>query len=95
MNATNLDSLKSYSIQVSTSNSNLGFDGGCTDQQEDATVPAGDTSHTSTLTLRACSTGGGIVTATLLHDGASVDTDTHSITVTTTAASTYSAVLRR
>ena len=45
-------------------------------------MPAGDTSHTSTLTLRACSTGGGIVTATLLHDGASVDTDTHSLTVT-------------
>ena len=83
VNATNLDSLKSYSIQVSTSNSNLGFDGGCTDQQEDATVSAGDTSHTSTLTLRACSTGGGIVTATLLHDGASVDTDTHPLTVTT------------
>ena len=91
MNATNLDSLKSYSIQVSTSNSNLGFDGGCTDQQEDATVSAGDTSHTSTLTLRACTTGGGIVTATLLHDGASVDTDTHSLTVTTAAASAYSA----
>ena len=83
VNATNLDSSKSYSIQVSTSNSNLGFDGGCTDQQEDATVSAGDTSHTSTLTLRACTTGGGIVTATLLHDGASVDTDTHSLTVTT------------
>ena len=81
----NLDASKSYSIQVSTSNSNLGFNSGCTDRQENATVPAGDTSHTSTLTLRACSTGGGIVTATLLHDGASVDTDTHSITVTTTS----------
>ena len=63
--ATNLDSSKSYSIQVSTSNTNLGFTadaptaGGCD-------RPAGDTSHTSTLTLRACSTGGGIVTATLL-----------------------------
>ena len=83
VSATNLDSSKSYSIQVSTSNTNLGFDGGCTDQQDEATVPADDTSHTSTLTLRACSTGGGIVTATLLQDGASVDTDTHSLTVTT------------
>ena len=33
VNATNLDSLKSYSIQVSTSNTNLGFNGGCTDRR--------------------------------------------------------------
>ena len=55
VNATNLDSSKSYSIQVSRSNSNLGFDGGCTDQQEDATVSAGNNgAHSASFTLHAC-----------------------------------------
>ena len=81
--ASNLVSSASYDIQVSTNNANVGFDAGCADQEDDVTVPAGDTSHTSTFTLHACSTGSGTVTATLSRDGSTVDTDTHSLTVTT------------
>ena len=83
VSAADLDSSETYTVQVTTSNANVGFNGGCTDRQEDATVSAGDTSHSSTLTLHACSAGAAVVTATLLKDGTSVDTATHSLTVTT------------
>ena len=40
VSASHLDSSESYTIRVTTNNANIGFDGSCSDQQEDATVPA-------------------------------------------------------
>ncbi len=54
VNASNLDSSKSYTIDVSTDDSNIGFDSNCTEPQEEATVQS-NTSHTSSLTLYGCS----------------------------------------
>ena len=80
--ASNLDSSKTYTIRVTTDNTNIGFSDDCTDQQEDPTVPANIPSHTtSTITLYGCATTGGTVTATLSSGGNTIDTATHDVTV--------------
>ena len=81
VSASNLDSSTSYTIRVTTNNANIGFDNNCSDQQEDETVPASNTSHSASLTLYACNTTGGTVTATLLAGGNTIDTATQSVTV--------------
>ena len=81
VSASNLDATASYTIRVTTDDADLGFDGGCTDRQEDVTVPAESTSHTAALTLHGCATPGGTVTATLLSGGATIDTATQDVTV--------------
>ena len=81
VSVSDLDSANSYTIRVTTDNSNIGFDGGCTDVQEDVTVPSGSTSHTGTFTLHGCSASGGTVKATLLQGTTGVATATQSVTV--------------
>ena len=72
--ASNLDSSKTYTIRLTTDNTNIGFIDDCTDQQEDPAVPSSITSHTtSTITLYGCATTGGTVTATLSSGGNSSD----------------------
>ncbi len=80
--ASNLDSSATYTIRVTTDNTNIGFSNDCTDQQEDPAVPSSITSHTtSTITLYGCATTGGTVTATLSSGGNTIDTATHDVTV--------------
>ncbi len=80
--ASNLDSSATYTIRLTTDNINIGFSNDCTDQQEDPTVPASITSHTtSTITLYGCAITGGTVTATLSSGGNTIDTATHDVTV--------------
>ena len=80
--ASNLDSSKTYTIRVTTDNTNIGFSDDCTDQQEDPTVPSNIPSHTtSTITLYGCATTGGTVTATLSSGGNTIDTATLDVTV--------------
>ena len=78
--AENLGSSESYTIQVSTGNGNVGFNAGCTTQQDEVTVPSGST-HTATFTLHGCVAPGGTVTAKLLLGSTTVDTGTQSVTV--------------
>ena len=79
--ASNLDSLTSYTIRVTTNNG-IGFDSNCTDQQDDPTVPANITSHTTgAITLHGCAATAGTVTATLLSGGNTIDTATQTVTV--------------
>ena len=77
----NLVSTNSYTLRVSTDNSNAGFDSGCTDQQEDITIPDGSTTHTGSLTLYGCTAPGGTVTVALLQGAAPVATVTADVTV--------------
>ena len=80
--ASNLDSSATYTIRVTTDNTNIGFSDDCTDQQEDPTVSANISSYTSsTITLHPCATTGGTVTATLSSGGNTIDTATHDVTV--------------
>ena len=80
--ANDLDSLTTYTIRVTTDSSNIGFSSDCTDQQDDPTVPASITSHTtSDITLYACTADGGTVTATLLVGGSSLVTAEQDVTV--------------
>ena len=80
--ANDLDSSKTYTIRVTTDNTNIGFSDDCTDQQEDPAVPANIPSHTtSTITLYACTADGGTVTATLLVGGISLATAEQDVTV--------------
>ena len=80
--ANDLDSLTTYTIRVTTDSSNIGFSSDCTDQQDDPTVPASITSHTtSDITLYACTADGGTVTATLLVGGSSLATAEQDVTV--------------
>ena len=64
-----------------TTNNGIGFDSNCSDQQKDETVPASHTSHSASLTLYACATTGGTVTATLLSDANTIDTATQTVSV--------------
>ena len=80
VSASHLDSSESYTIRVTTNNG-IGFDSNCSDQQKDETVPASQTSHSASLTLYACATTGGTVTATLLSDANTIDTATQTVTV--------------
>ena len=82
VSASNLVAANSYTIRVSTDGANIGFDTTCADRQEDTTVPAASTSHDAAFTLRACSTTGGTVTATLLEGTTAVATATQDVTVT-------------
>ena len=79
--ASNLDSLTSYTIRVTTNNG-IGFDSNCTDQQDDPTVPANITSHTTgAITLHGCAATAGTVTATLLSGANTIDDATQTVTV--------------
>ena len=64
VSASNLATTTSYSIRVTTDDSDIGFDGACTDRQQDTTVPAASTSASAAFALHACRTPGGTVTAT-------------------------------
>ena len=79
--ASDLVSSNSYTIRVTTNNSDIGFNGSCSDRQEDVTVPSGRTSYSTTLTLEGCDTSGGTVTATLRRGTTTMDTDTQFVTV--------------
>ena len=85
MNATNLDSSKSYTIDVSTDDTGIGFDSNCTVRDQTETVPS-NSPHTISLTLYGMChrrRNSNRTHATLSRDGSTVDTDTHSLTVTT------------
>ena len=68
MNATNLDSSASYTIDVSTDDTGIGFDSTCTNallnRQQTVDVQS-QSLHNVSLTLYGCATAGGTVTATL------------------------------
>ncbi len=74
--ASNLDTLASYTLQVTTDGGGgIAFDSGCTDHEEEVTVPAGSASYTITadsLSLYGCGTAGGTVTATLLSGNTTI-----------------------
>ena len=82
VSASNMATSTSYTIRVTTDDPDIGFDSTCADRQEDTTVPAASTSHDAAFTLRACSTTGGTVTATLLEGTTAVATTTQEVTVT-------------
>ena len=80
--AQNLDSTETYTIRLTTDNTNIGFSDDCTDQQDDPTVPANIPSHTtSAITLYGCDAPAGTVTVNLLLDSNSIANDTHDVTV--------------
>ena len=74
--ASNLDTLASYTLQVTTDGGGgIGFNPDCTDHEEEVTVPAGSASYTITadsLSLYGCGTAGGTVTATLLSGNTTI-----------------------
>ena len=43
VSASNLVSTNSYTLRVTTDNSNTGFNSDCSDTQEDVTIPSGNT----------------------------------------------------
>ena len=78
--ASNLVSSASYTIDISTDDTGIGFDSDCSDREEEVTVQS-KTLHAVSLTLYGCATAGGTVTATLSRDGSTVDTATQTVTV--------------
>ena len=82
VSASDLTPTNSYSIRVTTDNSNTGFNPTCTDRQDDVNIPLDSTSYTATFNLHGCTAPGGTVTATLLQGTATVATDTQDVAVT-------------
>ena len=69
VNASNLRSFSRYSIQVKTSNNNIGFNSSCSTTSQSKTLGTLVTSGDMSLTLYGCNTPGGTVTATLSEVG--------------------------
>ena len=82
VSVTDLVSIRSYSIQVSTDDASIGFNSGCTDQVENLTVGSSRTQFSRTLTLYGCGTSGGTVTATLWQGSNELTSATHNVSVT-------------
>ena len=82
VSASHLSSSNSYSIRVTTNNSDIGFNNTCSDRQEDVGIPAGRTSYSKSLTLHGCDTTGGTVSAILRRDGTDIAVDSQHVTVT-------------
>ena len=80
--ASNLVSSNSYSIRVKTGSSHIGFDGACSDRQEDVAIPAGRTSYSASFTLHGCDEPGGTVSATLRIGNNSIAADSQHVAVT-------------
>ena len=76
--AFHLDPLSRYSIRVTTSGGDIGFNSDCTDTQEDITVPAGSPYYNFRVvpSLYGCDASDGTVNAVLLSGGAAVATAT-------------------
>ena len=79
--ASDLDSSRSYAVEVTTSDSDIGFNSTCSDRQENFTV-SGRTSQNERITLYACDTSGGTVTATLFRGSTTLATDSQYVRVT-------------
>ena len=78
----NLAASSSYTIQMSSTNGNIGFNAGCSLQQTDQTVPATQTSRIQTsFTLYGCAAATETITAKLLRGGTEVKTATQDVTV--------------
>ena len=77
VSASNMATTTSYTIRMTTDDSDIGFDATCADRQQDTSVPAASTSHSAAFTLHACRTPGGTVTAPP-PAGLSVDSSTES-----------------
>ena len=82
VSASNLVSSNSYSIRAKTGNSDIGFDGACSDRQEDVAIPAGRTSYSASFTLYGCDAPGGTVSTTLRIGNNSVASDSQHVAVT-------------
>ena len=82
VSASHLSSSNSYSIRVTTNNSDIGFNNTCSDRQEDVDIPAGRTSYSKSLTLHGCDTTSGTVSAILRRDGTDIAVDSQHVTVT-------------
>ena len=76
--AFNLDPLSRYSIRVTTSGGDIGFNSDCTDTQEDITVPARSSFYNFRVvpSLHGCDVSDGTVNAVLISGGATVATAT-------------------
>ena len=82
VSVTDLVSIRSYSIQVSTDDASIGFNSGCTQQVANVTVPSSRTQFSRTLTLYGCGTPGGTVTATLWQGSNRLTSTTEDVSVT-------------
>ena len=92
--ASNLDTLASYTLQVTTDGGGgIGFNPDCTDHEEEVTVPADSASYTITadsLSLYGCGTDGGTVTATLLSGNTTIAEMSRVVTVQVAGSPTIS-----
>ena len=79
--ASNLVSSSSYTIEVTTNNSDIGFNSSCSDRREDSAVPSNRTTHSASFTLYGCETTGGTVTAKLKRGSTTLDTATQKVDV--------------
>ena len=79
--STNLDSGTTYVIRLTTSNTNVGLNTDCSDQQDDENVPTGSTSDRHYFLVNACTPPGGTVTASLVVDGSPIAAVTEYLTV--------------
>ncbi len=84
--AFDLDAAESYAIRVTTDGASLGFDTGCTDQEEPVTVLEGATPLEVAFTLHGCTVPGTTVTTNLLEGTKTVGAA--SLVVTVVVAST-------
>ena len=82
MSATSLDDDTTYTVRVTTNNSDIGFNDTCTDRLEDETENSSSTTYTPPdFTLYACDVTGGTVTASLRVGTTEVATATATVTV--------------
>ena len=81
VSASSLDENTTYTVWVSTNNSDIGFNDTCTDRQEDETENSSSTSFDPTFELYACDVTGGTVTASLRVGTTVVATVTQNVTV--------------
>ena len=81
VSASDLLTYNSYTIEVTASDSDIGFNSGCSDLSDSEDTSAKSTAYTATFTLYGCRVGSGTVTAKLKQGSSTLDTASRTITV--------------
>ena len=79
--ATNLTTNSSFYLELRTSSRNLGFNSGCSISSDEVVPARGQTTHSATFILHACTGPAGTVTAALIRGTRTVDTATFNVTI--------------
>ncbi len=81
VSASDLLTYNSYTIEVTASDNDIGFNSSCTSLSDSENTSTKATAYTATFTLHGCRVGSGTVTAKLKQGSSTLDTASQSVTV--------------